>query len=288
MAIISPLPFIFQPSTVASSSQVNADFAQIVANVNANAAPLSGVVPPISVAPSVVFGLAIGNSSNVSLSVIAASLFLSNPSNTSNVLLTSINQTLNTGTIGAGGLDTGTIAANTIYYIWIIYNPVSFAVSIIISLSSTAPALPIGYTYQYRVGVMVTDGSNNIRPFNQYGKLFHYIPSAGGKQPVAASGVAGNILTDPSALITVSLATLVPPTAHKIEIVVGGAGVNFIVVTGSGTAPLNGACIVHGFINAGISDFYTIYLESNSIYYGSNSASGYLCIYGWEDSVLAV
>jgi microcystin-dependent protein len=40
MAIIAPLPFVFQPNTSAASSQVNANFAQIVANVNANAAPL--------------------------------------------------------------------------------------------------------------------------------------------------------------------------------------------------------------------------------------------------------
>lgn len=41
-AIINPLPFIFQNGTTADATQVNADLAQIVNNVNANAAPIVG------------------------------------------------------------------------------------------------------------------------------------------------------------------------------------------------------------------------------------------------------
>jgi hypothetical protein len=39
--IINPLPFIFQNGTIADATQVNADFAQILANVNANAVPVA-------------------------------------------------------------------------------------------------------------------------------------------------------------------------------------------------------------------------------------------------------
>jgi len=41
-AIINPLPYIFQNGTTADATQVNVDLAQILANVNANAAPLQG------------------------------------------------------------------------------------------------------------------------------------------------------------------------------------------------------------------------------------------------------
>jgi hypothetical protein len=41
-AIINPLPYIFANGTTADATQVNADFAQIVANVNTNAAPIVG------------------------------------------------------------------------------------------------------------------------------------------------------------------------------------------------------------------------------------------------------
>lgn len=57
MAIINPLPFIFVNGTVGDATQVNADFAQIVANANANAAgsgansditSLSGLTTPLT------------------------------------------------------------------------------------------------------------------------------------------------------------------------------------------------------------------------------------------------
>lgn len=46
-AIINPLPYIFANGTTADATQVNADLAQIVNNVNSNAVPLSsaGLVP---------------------------------------------------------------------------------------------------------------------------------------------------------------------------------------------------------------------------------------------------
>jgi hypothetical protein len=46
-AIINPLPYIFANGTTADATQVNADLAQIVSNVNSNAVPLTtaGLVP---------------------------------------------------------------------------------------------------------------------------------------------------------------------------------------------------------------------------------------------------
>lgn len=43
--IVNPLPYVFTNGTTADATQVNADFAQIVANVNTNALPASSYVP---------------------------------------------------------------------------------------------------------------------------------------------------------------------------------------------------------------------------------------------------
>lgn len=47
MPIINPLPYIFQNGTTADATQVNADFAQIVANVNINVPALISTKAPV-------------------------------------------------------------------------------------------------------------------------------------------------------------------------------------------------------------------------------------------------
>lgn len=65
--------------------------------------------------------------------------------------------TINSGTSGANGLDTGTVAASTWYSVWAIYNGTT--VSGLISISATTPTLPGGYTYKARVGWVRTSGT---------------------------------------------------------------------------------------------------------------------------------
>lgn len=62
-----------------------------------------------------------------------------------------------------GGLDTGTVANNTPYYIFAIYNPTSGISDALLSASRTSPTMPSGYTKKTYVGALHTDGSGNIR-----------------------------------------------------------------------------------------------------------------------------
>ncbi len=64
-----------------------------------------------------------------------------------------------------GGLDTGTVAADTVYYMFAIHDPtIGAEVSdFLFSLSPTAPTLPSGYTKQKKIAALHTDGSANIR-----------------------------------------------------------------------------------------------------------------------------
>ncbi|MBI9087508.1 MAG: hypothetical protein JEZ11_28220 [Desulfobacterales bacterium] len=73
---------------------------------------------------------------------------------------------------GAGGLDTGSVAANTWYHIWQISN--GTAVTGMFSTSATSPTMPSGYTLKCRLGAVLTDGSANIIPVVQHGKTFYW------------------------------------------------------------------------------------------------------------------
>lgn len=78
---------------------------------------------------------------------------------------------------GLNGLDTGSLAASKLYYVLLVGDPVSGQTTgAMISLSSTAPLLPFGYSVFRVIGYMVTDaavhflkcyqsGSQNARVF---------------------------------------------------------------------------------------------------------------------------
>ncbi|AXH77666.1 MAG: putative tail protein [Caudoviricetes sp.] len=109
--------------------------------------------------------------------------------------------TIRTTVNGAGGLDVGTIAASTLYYVYVIASsnskinlppspilsqtippfapaPPSAPVqqdgyyvqaNVMISTSSTAPVLPFGYDMFRRIGAVSTNGSSQFRKFVQTG-----------------------------------------------------------------------------------------------------------------------
>lgn len=62
----------------------------------------------------------------------------------------------------AGGLDTGSIAANTWYYIFLIKRPDTGVVDILFSTSPTAPTMPTDYTLKRLFQAVKTNGSNQF------------------------------------------------------------------------------------------------------------------------------
>lgn len=76
---------------------------------------------------------------------------------------------------GANGLDTGSLSADTNYYIFVIYNTSSGVSGVLASLSATAPTMPSGYTYKRFVGMFRTDGSSNIATgYSQVGSIVRF------------------------------------------------------------------------------------------------------------------
>jgi hypothetical protein len=77
---------------------------------------------------------------------------------------------------GSGGLDTGAIAANTWYHVFLIANPSNNGVEVCVSLSPTAPTtgprIPVGYTVSRRIGSLLTDSAAQWTAFLQDGDRF--------------------------------------------------------------------------------------------------------------------
>ena len=63
---------------------------------------------------------------------------------------------------GNGGLDTGSVAADTAYFIYEIKRSDTGVVDVLISASSSSPTLPSGYDQKQLIGYLSTDGSANI------------------------------------------------------------------------------------------------------------------------------
>lgn len=84
------------------------------------------------------------------------------------------NLTCSTTFVGAGGLDTGTVAPSTAYAVFVIYDPSQNNPSdTLLSLSGTNPLMPSlnGVTYGAfrRIGWIITDPSSVIYPMDQVG-----------------------------------------------------------------------------------------------------------------------
>jgi len=72
-------------------------------------------------------------------------------------------------TSGENGLDQGSEAGDTWYYVWIIYNPTTDTTSGLLSTSSTSPYMPSGFTKKRRIGSFRNDSASDILLFYCFG-----------------------------------------------------------------------------------------------------------------------
>lgn len=71
--------------------------------------------------------------------------------------------TINTAVNGLNGLDTGTLAINTLYPVYLVWDPVSLQpTGAMLSLSYTQPLMPFGYSAFLLIGYVAIDGSGHI------------------------------------------------------------------------------------------------------------------------------
>lgn len=195
---------------------------------------------------------------------------------------------------GANGLDTGTSTASTWYYVWVIWNGTTTAG--LLSLSSTAPTMPAGYTHKALVGAILTDATGNKFPlsFKQNGNLASYKVATGSNltgYPVCASGVAGSP-TVPT-YVSVSLANFIPPNARAVIFMLAhiqaDQNLNAIVSSTNQTGALHSITNPPEWAftnsNTGGTSSYPIRIQLETpqqLYWANNSGNSKLRIIGWE------
>jgi hypothetical protein len=187
----------------------------------------------------------------------------------------SVNVNLNTANVGANGLDTGSLATSSMYYIYLIDNgsaPASLA-----SLSSSAPALPAGYTFACRLSADYTDGSSHLGQIQTFGKRTIIT----GTSPFTNTTSTGTCVTAFTA-VTFNL-PLTAGTAFGSLATVGATNSGI----GTGTA---GATIVRNIGVASLTNtgyFETPLAPATTIYYCSSSTNNTVTINGWVDNTNA-
>jgi len=210
-----------------------------------------------------------------------------------------VNLSINTTTSGANGLDTGSMAANTFYSVWVIFNASIPATAGLISLSPTTPTLPSGYAYKARVGWVRTGAaSTNLHRIRQAGRRAQYVVTPASQTtalPNIANGTAGtSSATAPVfASVAVQGANLfVPATASEIIVVAtnvwnnqAAAGVtiapntNYAGRASTNPPPYDTASTQAGTITTSME------LESANIFWASSAAGGGISCLGWLDNI---
>lgn len=124
---------------------------------------------------------------NQSVTITADKVVATDNTDTPKVLST-VSLTVNLDNAGANGLDSGSLAANTGYYLYVIDNGATTAG--LASTSATTPVMPTGYTYKALVGWCTTDNTAtpfNIAEFKQIDDVYKYVKSV----KILSSGSSG-------------------------------------------------------------------------------------------------
>jgi hypothetical protein len=139
----------------------------------------TGITGPTGpIAPTFLTGLTLANNSgspNTKIDI-AVGGAMSDDNTTLMTLSSAISKTVSAFVSGNnnGGLDSGTITANTWYHVFLIQRTDTNAVDVLFSTSPSAPTMPTSYTKERRIGSIKTDGSSAILAFNQSGSEFRW------------------------------------------------------------------------------------------------------------------
>ena len=114
--------------------------------------------------------------------------------------------TVSSATVGLNGIDTGSLAASTVYAVYLVGDPVTQqATGVVFSASLSTPLLPFGYSAYAKIGYITTDASSHFllgywSAGNSTSRIFMY------DAPQATAVTAGAA----TSYTAVSLETLVP------------------------------------------------------------------------------
>lgn len=172
--------------------------------VDNRGAPTSSPAPVIvsPVVPNYLTGLTLSNDGGSPNTVldIAAGTAADSTNAAMMALAAAITKTTGAWAVGTGngGLDTGSIAINTWYHVYLIRRPDTGVVDVLFSTSASAPTMPTNYTQFRRIGSFKTaTGTTNIVAFTQRGGEFLWsVPTqdfTSSTLPASATLVTANV-----------------------------------------------------------------------------------------------
>ena len=251
----------------------------------------TGVLTAPAFPPTALFKkLSILVASNTTVTVAADFVVTSDGTNYQS---TAVSSTINLGTTGADALDTGTIAIDTWYAIWVVAKS-DGTTKCVASTSASSPTMPSGYTYKARVGwVKTIHGSATLYGTYQVGRRAQYI--VGLAQTTTAvvigttSGTSYNTFSVNGGNVQQSF---VPPTASEIfvsgvqslstgDLLIAPNSGYAATITNTNTAPIAGGRNAVGAVGNG-----SLLLENTNIY-ACAPVAGAVTVFcnGWVDNI---
>jgi hypothetical protein len=146
---------------------------------------------------------------------------------------------------GANGLDTGSEASSTWYYIYLIKKP-DGTVASLLSASATSPTLPSGYTMKRLIGAVYNNGSSNFEVFRQFGRKVMWEDD----NNILSNGVGGGV----TSFATVAAANFIPHAIARIGIFtcyIEGDNTDLFVSHGDKTGSSGGVQVAEGEVTGG-------------------------------------
>ena len=182
-----------------------------------------------------------------------------------------------------GGLDTGTVAANTWYHVYLIKRLDTGVVDLIFSLSASAPTLPANYTIYRRIGSIRTNASSQWTAFVQKGDEFLWVTPLNDVSAFPTSTALSGL--------TLTVPTGVKVWAKFIGLLVWGSVGGQSVFSDPDTPHLSSAspAFYHVFVSAAGQQSpmdLTICTNTSAQVICSSQAAGctiYVNTYGWVD-----
>lgn len=229
-----------------------------------------------------VYASATGASADINVG--ATSVVLVN-SDGESVVLDEFDDTITCTTSGISGLDTGTLAADTRYYAYIVAavtDGVVTASGVCIGASQYTPSLP-AYPYYKRICSVKTDATGNKYPLNFMckGDQVQLVVGANVTSlPTIASGALGVIGTP--TWTSQSWSSHAPPYASQLRLVASTTSGTVIVAPnnnyGSATSTTNPPPVRTAYVST-----IDMIPESTSVMYACDSANGRLQLLGWTE-----
>lgn len=200
--------------------------------------------------------------------------------------LASYSQTLNIGTTGAGGMDTGTAPASSFVAVYAGYNPTTQTATIFACAAATSSGTiyggshaPAGVTATALLAILPTNGTPALLPGKVTDRTFSY----GGNYPAVFTAA-----TSSTSYTSASLSGIVPAAARKASFLAGltsgtagNSGLMEIAADSLGTGVRHNSCYIGATAIGGFQGgdtFEDVTLETNAIYWrAALSSSNYAC-----------